>query len=118
MTQPKPGDQVKVEVEGEYISSADGISSVRASTGKAILIIEDSLGAKVTVIKPKVDLVPGQVWKRKGDERLFVVTKDVFSHLFHPAVYSVSEGFTESHFDPDDFEKQYDPRWERVCDCD
>src|SRR5690606_25466750 len=75
VTTPRPGDRVKVEYEGEY-ASFDSVKPNGYASGTPI-----PKDAKVTVIKRRSDLVPGQVWKRKNDGDLFQVYTDYVGDL-------------------------------------
>lgn len=105
---PRPGDTVKVEFEGRY--AEDGTQMVVWVGGQGWIPVH---GGKVTVIRREHELVPGQVWKRRADARVFCV----LSSSVERAWLAPAEGYgsvAASEFDPTDFQLLFDPRWERV----
>lgn len=101
MTDPRPGDRVKIEYEAEYRNG-----DLVTPDGELHLIPD---GAKVTVIKRKVDLVPGQVWKLKCSGSLYVVVRDARTYLRR--VDSDYPYLTTDEFHPEQWTKLFDPRW-------
>lgn len=115
MSEPRDGDTVKVEFEGVYCTGHTVLVSPGVYTRVPPL-------AEVTVVERKVDLVPGQVWKRKSDDKLYVAIPSRLSPDRVALTPAAASGATETYapwvadtsFDPVDFELLFDPRWEEA----